>query len=793
MPLTSHKQTLRLVQRSTSPDEALFQANDYLSTGHHEKAIQYYTEVLYKSSPASICAFLNRSLAYASFQLPELAVVDAYRAGIVANQMRKNADNGEAKFQAAVSYLRTEKLHVERRQRWADSQYRFIGGECWYSALSSLVLNDVPESQGNEGPSYQYFTTSKRSIVCNALEIRSIYRLCAALDQCGGGARADALGLIDDALHACRAMQDWERAYFQRLGNFIIADLMQPWDDGLSDSQALVSISKNMRRKQDEEKQKTRESMKAKTTMLRLSGYHWDEHEPDLDCTHWRLLLQSWVSRSSSNCAAVVVQSEDILDETTAPYAELRADQGINAGELVLAESTVSNVTTSIPEEVFEDQITSSVRRFYCDTCSSLLLVPVEASVKYKGTKVPLPTPSSPSLSSTSVRRSPHSMDLEDAMYGNTDGSPDVNPVTSSQPNLDKNPSSKIPVRPSSLPRSHSTPVPTETADFMFCCPTHDVPTCSASCRIGREPFDHGLCHTSIERELRNAYLLGQSSPESLAARKSQCLVDLLFLRHFAKAFNTRNHPLQSPKLMLATCGPSHQGALDVEREWSFMANVVRPIRYLEQFFEQTDTDQFAHLEYCDGWLINTLISKITTSMRISQSPRYAKLFNLDGNLVSAFTPFNDLWNEITQAEPMMVQENDDAETWKDQNPWIGSIHPIFNMIRIADSTKGEIPNVVFVQREGIQCYAISRNGLEPAIRKGEPLLRAADGLTQDDSRGGSSLRRLLRGRGSCGDGGGGGDKVLRERDVEQSNERVKSEEVPGEDLEMKVDSDLEI
>lgn len=64
-------------------------ANMALSDGRIADAIRNYTEVLYNLSPGNVCAFLNRSLAYLEDGDYELAVVDAYRAGLAASELRK--------------------------------------------------------------------------------------------------------------------------------------------------------------------------------------------------------------------------------------------------------------------------------------------------------------------------------------------------------------------------------------------------------------------------------------------------------------------------------------------------------------------------------------------------------------------------------------------------------------------------------------------------------------------------------------------------------------------------------
>ena len=742
---------VRFFHSKTNPEDALFRANKHLGQGEPEKAIKLYTDVLYKLAPASIIALLNRSLAYTCLQLPELAVADAYRAGILANQIQDNTNNGLAKYQSSTKYLRAEKLHVDANELWTRTRRRFVGGAWARTPLSSIVINDIPELEHPKESKHRPFNVHQREVVCLALRVRAVYRLCGALYLCGGGARSDALGLVEDAITNCQGMENWELPYFRVLGNLIIADVGLPWDDGLSDPQGLVSVSKAMRRKQEEEKQKMKAAMRAKTSWIKLANYDYDVYEPEIDKADWQQLLRSWVPKASSNSSPHFVHSSVESDGTDSAYAELRADRDISAGELVLSEGTAANVSTSIPEDVLEDR-SSPQRHFFCDTCSSLLVIPLGSSIRYSGTKVALPTPSPPSLSPVSSGHPAESPDTPATPEGSSDESAERDaPIFSQKDSRSKSPppGSQSPAQPPSYrPVAQSGSI--IGSDFMLCCPTHNVPTCNVTCRKAREPFDPGLCHTSIERELRNFHLLNHTSATSLAGRKRECLVDLLFLRIFARAFSTRAHPLQDSDIVLATCGPDHQGYADIKRRWSFLTHVIRPIHYIDQLLEQSGGDQFDHLDKCDGWLINTLISKIDTAMRVSQGPRYAKVFDSVSNVVDAFTPYHTQWADTVRPKP--ICEEDQPEPWKDKEPWIASIHPIFNLIRVADPAKGEKPNVVVMQREAIRCYAFRADGVEPAIRKGEPLLRAADteeGMNVVETiRPGEAVEKLIFGKG---------------------------------------------
>lgn len=358
-------------------------------------------------------------------------------------------------------------------------------------------------------------------------------------------------------------------------------------------------------------------------------------------------------------------KKDDTPVEDAKPYVELRAKRDINSGDLVLSEQTISNITTSIPEQVEAKRRAGIFDHYYCNSCASLLAVPRQCPNRFQTTN------------------------------------------NTSQGDLSTG---------ANVTRGAQQPLGNGHQDFMFCRANHMAPTCSAACRELSEDFDKGICGTRIEQKLRQSHFY-DPKPRSIADCKTQCLRDLIFLRHITVAMNLDKSPLDINDLIFATSGPNMQGIENSEVEpWSFVSHVIRPLRYLYQLFENTNTDQFLKLSQLDGWILYTLLIKINRVMRISQGPRYAKCFGVDGMLDTAFGPWDERWEELTKLPN--VQE--------DSSIWIASIDSLYNTIRIADPTRGETPNVAVVQREGVNVYAMKTDGV-PAIKAGEPLLRAAD------------------------------------------------------------------
>ena len=269
---------------------------------------------------------------------------------------------------------------------------------------------------------------------------------------------------------------------------------------------------------------------------------------------------------------------------------------------------------------------------------------------------------------------------------------------------------------------------PSSHRDFMFCRPNHLVPTCSATCRELSDDFDNGLCNTAIERRLRLTRLF-MLRPMPMPEIKTLCLRDLIFLRCVTLAINLNDNPLRLNDIVFATSGPNAHNTHP--EPWSYVSHVVRPIRCLQQLFEDSDTDQFLKLSLVDGWVIYTLLSKIQRSMRIDQSPRYAKRFDADGMLDLTFGPGDgkERWEELVT--DVVSREGNDEQF----STWTARIDLLLNMIRIADPAKGETPNVKIVQREGVSVYAVKKRGEPAVIRAGEVLLRAGvDGTGEEGS-----------------------------------------------------------
>ena len=89
--------------------DVMIHANIALTKGELVNATNLYSEVLYKLSPGLLCALLNRSMAFLQGGYPELAVMDAYRACVAANELRKVFPT------VAILFIRDLSLRYEDR------------------------------------------------------------------------------------------------------------------------------------------------------------------------------------------------------------------------------------------------------------------------------------------------------------------------------------------------------------------------------------------------------------------------------------------------------------------------------------------------------------------------------------------------------------------------------------------------------------------------------------------------------------------------------------------------------
>lgn len=214
-------------------------------------------------------------------------------------------------------------------------------------------------------------------------------------------------------------------------------------------------------------------------------------------------------------------------------------------------------------------------------------------------------------------------------------------------------------------------------------------------------------------------------SPRSLYNHPiAQALLNRILCGFLESAINRNLHPLENEvirSLNSAAQGyPSsdHRSTSQQQRfqPWSYLNNVVCPISGVVSCLESKGLYQFQRLEHFDGWVINTLLAKILNNTRVRTGYRY-------GN-PAAEKPLSVPNAEMSMDRPPSRSSVDGDGS---HHTWVASISPIFNMIRLADEAKGEIPNVRVSEENLIVCDIVPDDLDPPIVRRGELLLRAPD------------------------------------------------------------------
>ena len=781
--MTERRPPLGLMRKQGNTNDFMISANTALANHNPEEALTLYTKILCEVSPGHVCAFLNRSLCYLHLGHYELAAADAYRAALASYYMRDDKQyTSNARLFAQQSYLRAEGTQVNKKEVWTQSPHRYIGVGWAESPLAGIVVNEEPDiSKFDLDPAHvkkmnmKTFLLNKREDICAALEVRAIYRLAGALYLCGGGARHDALGLIDDAVMSLDILQ-WELLFLRDLGDEIMADIVKETDDssrimtaagvGHQPGYELSPISRSQRQ------ETIKEAMRSRCIRIHYHGYQkWNKNDPDLSQQKWQKVLQSWVRVRSKDCSPHVIDVIDRDQIDARPRAQLVATRDIESGDLILSAASIFNVTTNDSRKNIEDPEDDEFVYQFCDTCATFMVFPMEGTVRYKG---PEPSPKATSSSS------PISIDFRP-------------PIDSPQPSLDLQssgaqqkrnmrtpPSDRAPSHIDSSPPTSTSETKSSTApepDVHFCSRHHLAPLCSVECASKHRKFDHqGLCGSNLETAvLRENLGMTQSLPVlSCDQQKIRSLHDLMLLRVLAYSLVKGQSPLHVPELAFAdagVCGTDQSRFIDlVGAPWSFNNNIVRPIHILHRLCRAARTDPFTKLKETDGWMLNTIIVKIAKAMRVnpssaqppsslSSSPKsvhsgrfqynhFAKFYDSHGSLTGEYLP----------SEPRHKFEHDIPVTKLEAATRVGRMTTLLDMIRVADISKNEKANVRIEEREGLNVYAVGKVGTEIVIGKCEVLLRSAekpgvDGSlnresldsfgTEDDSDGGASLHDM--------------------------------------------------
>ena len=694
--------TLQSVRDHESAHEILFRGNAELVAGRPHQALRLYTKVLYDVSPGHVCAFLNRAMAYVALGYPELGVMDAYRAATACHELRDATDptpEMKSACKEVEKYLLADSIHYTTEEPWTSHSDGHVGPGWLHTELSRILF--APEINYTQGG----------RIPWNALEIRAVYRMSGALWHCGFGAKSDALGLISDILTATKRgvyeLTISERWNFTSLGDAILKDCTVD-----------LSIDNEL----------TKALMKTKTTLVHRVLYPWDTHIPDLGSRKDVEELETYVDLAAASCGVRAIWPTPGMGF----MLKLVAGRDILFDETVLVEEGNLQVTTADPV---------TTQGFFCDNCAAVMLTSGDAQPKTSNQTQHSWSSSGASIATTepySTSNYMNSLDEEEDITFNPlrcMGSPqlavestpknsdiienspsgeDTSDFSESEDNgVPLSPTSSRPLTPPQYSKLDLTP------DFHNCNACFAACFCSGSCLRFSGDYHITICNTGLEGTIRSMYT-AQPVPKqpdkssSLDGRfyvhpKARCIYDLLLVRIIAMAVDKDVNALDLPEIrwlngdlrsapenqrsmtLLANVDPmlqSNKPDLDKLHQsrtlpWSFTNNVVNPINYLQKM----DIDPVRHLDRTDGWILNTLFAKIMHSTQITKGARHAKTYDDIGKLV---------YEEAPAPEPV------------DEDVWVGSIHPIFAMINLADQDKGENANVVVEMGKGMKCFTPS-------------------------------------------------------------------------------------
>lgn len=695
-PLQKPRSRLQLHHNTASPDDLIIQANALLSLGKARQAIELYTEVLHDEAPGHVIAFLNRSMAYILESRPELAAADAYRAADAINMFKSSSSQKRRSKECEIKrYLHAESSRILYKHDWTRGSRRFIPcADAGFSKrpLASLVMDmDEDDCPVWHDPGID---------ICSRLEVRALYRLCGALFQCKGGAAQDALGIISDVLTK-HIMFAPEARCFHNLGDEILSTVTRVIDlyrkDGQdTDDEHVISMpvgGSSVSRTKPESMLKTR------VTLTPAVQYWLDTHEPDFAQPNIHQELRDFAAASTDSCMPMAVDQSSIGQ---LPRIEMHASKDHLPGDSLLYERSPWHVTTSTPEKVLNtwDTNKAGCLRLYCDTCATALLMPEELVGNIIAQSANQKRSSAVALDTFQRVRGDHEMDTEKR-----------------QRRMDWSASTHI----------------------TFCSSEHEAPYCGTTCRRKRRSFDTGIHESKIETELRNDRFLTNISPRENVSpghphhlynhSKAQTLYDLLFLRIYASALNEDKHPLELVKFLQGNLSPPSTRASDqpgskkpVEVPWSFQNNIVRPIWCVNRYHQALGQDPLRHLRQSDGWVINTLLTKIRYSTEIAKGAMSAIIYNIDKE--SKTYCFRGL-EEWVSGKAEAVYESEEAYN----EVWVALLDPLVSMIRVANEAKGEKPNCWLKYEEGVRVIAGQPddpyNNKDIAVRQGEVLLRA--------------------------------------------------------------------
>jgi len=625
------------------------------------------------------------------------------------------------------------------------------------------------------------------STVCdlaNDVKMKGYYRLAFALWKCGGGSMKSALDVLCQARgeECCTVEDSQQLAQLEDVIMQYIEKEMMEEDNMKRLMMENRTLAENATAVGHYEDAGIRGLLRAVHTRIRCELYPWDKHSlSSSSLTRQVRGIRRGLATTTPNC-----QIRAILESGKAPKLSLYATKDILSGHTVMAESNSMYVTTASGIDRFAFCHSCGARLIV----SSKLLVNLVGDASFASEPINAKKGgcgSNTSNDSLDVDQYLVDPDMSrntgvlspEAREDKADISelvPRFSPV-----NAHRFPLTPPPHSGSSIYQNGQEVDEQDKRSFQICLACTDVVFCSTNCHLrAADDFHIYSCTMGLE-ELIKACVLPYEY-RFVPQPEKQVLLNLMLLRVFTHCRNKRQHPLELdwmkmldgnldearplPNEVLITASPkaeyddrttadllelfpeldsdplSPPGSMDVEGSridsifgnkrsrnnptlipWSYDNNVVRTIHSL---YTMGGPELALDVKNFDGWVLNTLMAKIESGMRITKHPRMEKTFDEKGDLIRQ-TPF--------VLPGPGSDDSSNASTWNNEEVWVGSLHPVASLI--CHPGEGESANVTTFENDGSIDVVASPIADDESIRTSDTArkcgIRAGEILIQGD------------------------------------------------------------
>ena len=647
-----HPRPISLKLKPPNPSTPLLlRANLRLSEGNANTAREIYTEVLTRWCPGHPVALLNRALAYLKMDYPELAVMDAYRCAELISEVQAEEERA-----ARLAMLQRRKREAARKKREelqsptpsSDSQRVESLEDIAHKSTADVADEGVDEAELEEASSLD----DAHDAALGLIEQQTISYLLAEerqAEQCkawtyrpltftGGGWLSQGLAAIriSEPDPYCAQQRRWSRSLEVRAVYRLIGALGACGLGATHDAQDLLNDFLNADK--------------------RFTNSILTEYEQF--CSLSNVLIRE----------ALLPYDNEGEDSTLADVTrQLR---------LALANRVnypwTGNTSTFGSFEAFEDLLR------LVDKTAPKCMVKIESETRKRPRMCFL-------TANKDIMQGERFLN-EDSCFQVTSGLPGG---TASENQIICDACASLLVVPKNAYRS------------LPFCESCGVTFCSDKCRDMGLDYHDPPCNVLTDHFIRSWFEPRPSDRKAYQTLKDppyhpkgRCLIMLMLHRILAYAEVTEQRALDIPAIRLLNGGlhaTSQDGkpyAASKTMPWSFKTHVVLPLSIQKRM----GIAAYAQMETFDGWAINTLLNKISTSMVIHKAPRVKMVYSRKAILLREETlPDNDALDDI----------------------WVGSLYPAISLVAGVRNDTIRAPNAVVSGGRTMYCTAICKAGAE--------------------------------------------------------------------------------